>query len=42
MLHDLQEYPMHEQKKRIEAVFHDWKQSSLQVDDVLVMGIKID
>ena len=32
---------MDEQKKRLEKYFNDWKGNYEQVDDVLVIGIKV-
>lgn len=37
----LKDVPMNEQKLRLETIFEDWKGSLEQVDDVLLIGIKI-
>jgi hypothetical protein len=41
MLLEIKDYPMEEQKRIIEKKFHLWKGDSEQIDDVLVMGIRI-
>jgi ligand-binding sensor domain-containing protein/serine phosphatase RsbU (regulator of sigma subunit) len=35
------ELPMQEQKQKLEMAFTDWKQDTEQIDDVLVIGIRI-
>lgn len=35
------EWSMDRQKEHIEKIFHEWKGSAIQVDDVLVMGFEI-
>ncbi len=41
LLLEISEKPMQEQKNILEKTFYDWKGSGFQVDDVLVMGIRI-
>ena len=41
LLSQISSKPLTEQKEILEKKFHDWKGSNTQVDDVLVMGIKI-
>ncbi|PKP21294.1 MAG: hypothetical protein CVU05_07135 [Bacteroidetes bacterium HGW-Bacteroidetes-21] len=41
LLTDASEYPISEQKVFIEKGFDDWKKNYPQIDDVLVVGIKI-
>jgi serine phosphatase RsbU (regulator of sigma subunit)/sugar lactone lactonase YvrE len=41
MLNDLWQYPMTEQREKLEEAFNNWKGSNEQVDDVLVIGIKV-
>jgi serine phosphatase RsbU (regulator of sigma subunit) len=33
--------PMQEQKKALEKQFHEWKRNYKQVDDIMILGIKI-
>jgi len=37
----IQHLSMEEQKNQLLRVFNDWKNDSIQIDDVLVMGVKI-
>jgi serine phosphatase RsbU (regulator of sigma subunit)/Tfp pilus assembly protein PilF len=41
MLLKIKDLPMEEQKRRLEEQFYLWKGDSEQIDDVLVMGIRI-
>ena len=41
LLMSVQGKPMHEQKKVLEQAFVKWKRDLAQIDDVLVMGIKV-
>lgn len=41
-LHSLYEKPMEEQKKVMEKVFEDWRGNKNQIDDVLLMGFRLD
>lgn len=41
LLFEIVELPMAEQKKKIHSAFSSWKQNHEQVDDILVIGIKI-
>jgi serine phosphatase RsbU (regulator of sigma subunit)/Tfp pilus assembly protein PilF len=41
LLTSVQNMPMAQQKETIEKTYHDWKGNLEQIDDVLVMGIKI-
>ena len=41
LLHSVQDKNMQEQKEIIEKTFSDWKGDNDQVDDVLVMGVRI-
>ena len=41
VLIDLANLSMQEQKIKLEKAFNDWKGSEEQVDDVCVMGVKI-
>ena len=41
MLLEIKDYPMEEQKRMLEEKFYLWKGDSEQIDDVLVMGIRI-
>ena len=41
LLISIKEKPMKEQKQILEQKFSDWRGSYEQIDDVLVMGIKI-
>lgn len=41
LLSDIHKMPMEEQHIRIENVFNEWKGSYEQVDDVLVIGIRL-
>jgi len=38
---DIHELPLLDQKNELDVVFNNWKGSSSQVDDVLVMGVKV-
>ncbi|MDD2196977.1 MAG: two-component regulator propeller domain-containing protein [Bacteroidales bacterium] len=40
-IHENKKLPMAEQGKELEKVFYDWKGNTFQVDDVLVMGLKV-
>jgi tetratricopeptide (TPR) repeat protein len=42
LLLEIHEEPMAFQKNILEKTFHDWKGDFFQIDDVLVMGIKLD
>ncbi len=41
LLKEIKNLPMPEQKKIFEAKFKEWKKHRLQIDDILVVGIKI-
>ena len=41
LLNRIHETPMHEQKEMLNKKLEDWKENFEQVDDILVMGIKI-
>ena len=41
ILMDIQQQPMFEQKKLLEKAFEDWKGDIEQVDDVMVVGIRL-
>lgn len=41
LLSDIHKMPMDEQLKRIESVFNEWKGDYEQIDDVLVIGIRL-
>ena len=41
IIHSFEELPMSQQKKHLESTFNDWKGTSQQVDDVLVIGFKL-
>lgn len=41
LLVDLQDKPMSEQKTILDKTFEDWKGNNEQIDDVLVMGVKV-
>lgn len=41
LLQFLQKWPMHKQKETLERVFNYWKGNQEQVDDVLVLGMKL-
>lgn len=41
MLHDIQGQNMYDQEMRLKNEFQDWKGTQEQVDDILVIGIKI-
>jgi serine phosphatase RsbU (regulator of sigma subunit) len=41
IIHSFEEFPMHQQKQRLESAFTEWKGKSQQVDDVLVIGFKL-
>ena len=41
LLLEIYKKPMPEQKNILEKTFYDWKGSNFQIDDVLVMGIRI-
>ena len=41
VLASIHKLPLKEQKKRLEKAFLDWKGSNPQIDDVLVMGLKL-
>ena len=41
MLLDIYNKPMEVQKNIIEKTFYDWKGSNIQVDDILVMGLRV-
>lgn len=40
-IRDSVELPMTQQKQRLETTFNDWKQDTEQIDDVLVIGIRV-
>ena len=40
-LSEISNFPMAKQKEYLHQLFEDWRGSNEQVDDVLVMGIKI-
>jgi hypothetical protein len=40
-LSKISNYPMDKQKELLHKTFEDWRGNNEQVDDVLVMGIKI-
>ena len=42
LLTDISDLPMCEQRNEIEKTFFEWKGSSKQIDDVLVIGIKFN
>jgi hypothetical protein len=41
LLHEISNLSMEQQKEAIDKVFHDWKGNEHQIDDILVMGIKV-
>ena len=41
MLHDIHMKPMDEQKKVMEKTLADWMSETDQVDDILVIGVRI-
>ncbi|HRW61896.1 MAG TPA: tetratricopeptide repeat protein [Bacteroidales bacterium] len=41
LLFTIKDMPMDEQKRMLEKHFEDWKGSNPQIDDVLIMGIKL-
>lgn len=41
ILRDIHQQPMQEQKRLLEKIFEDWKGDIEQVDDVLVVGIRL-
>jgi serine phosphatase RsbU (regulator of sigma subunit) len=41
MLMSMQTISMQDQKKKLESFFDDWKKNTEQVDDVLVIGIRL-
>jgi serine phosphatase RsbU (regulator of sigma subunit) len=41
-LSEISNYPMDKQKALLNKTFEDWRGNNEQVDDVLVMGIKIE
>ena len=34
--------PVADQKERFETIIHDWMQNTMQVDDMTLMGIRIN
>jgi serine phosphatase RsbU (regulator of sigma subunit) len=42
VLVELNDLTMPEQKKRLLTIFHNWKGSEEQVDDVLIMGVRVE
>lgn len=41
LIHSFEGYPMDKQKQHLENSFNEWKGSSQQVDDVLIIGFKV-
>lgn len=41
LLTDIQDMIMHDQKKALSEAFHSWKGDREQIDDILIVGIKI-
>ena len=41
MLREIQNLPMNEQEKYLLKAFNDWKGNLGQVDDVLVIGVRL-
>ena len=41
LLLDIQALSMEEQKNHLEASFDEWKKGMEQIDDILIMGIRI-
>jgi hypothetical protein len=41
LINDVIDLPMAMQKKCLESAFYQWKGSNEQVDDVLVIGVRI-
>jgi serine phosphatase RsbU (regulator of sigma subunit) len=37
----MQHLPLHEQKLLIDQLLHDWKGNTEQVDDILMIGVRI-
>jgi sigma-B regulation protein RsbU (phosphoserine phosphatase) len=41
LLLNIHKLPMHHQKKKLEKEFYDWKGKNEQIDDILILGIKM-
>ena len=41
LLHEIHKMPMDEQFNKLESVFNKWKGDYEQIDDVLVIGIRL-
>jgi serine phosphatase RsbU (regulator of sigma subunit) len=41
LLVSIHKLPVKEQKKKLDKTFHDWKGTNPQIDDVMVLGLKI-
>lgn len=41
LLYDIYHLPMHQQKKALDATFTNWRQDVEQLDDILVIGVKV-
>ncbi|NOZ46558.1 MAG: SpoIIE family protein phosphatase [Chlorobi bacterium] len=41
LLLEIHEYPIEKQKEILEQKFYDWKGDGVQIDDILIIGIKI-
>jgi serine phosphatase RsbU (regulator of sigma subunit) len=41
IIHSFEELPMAQQKQRLESAFNEWKGSTQQIDDVLVIGFQL-